>query len=58
MITSWMLVIALQYDRSGSLMIVPNLADVTECQRVAQVIKDGTIYSRLQTRCIQVIHKR
>jgi len=58
MITSWMLVIALNYDRSGSLTIVPNLADATECQRVTQVIKDTDFFSRLQTRCIQVVHKR
>lgn len=58
MITSGMLVIALQYDRSGTLTIVPNLADVAECQRVAQVIRDADFYRNLSTRCVQVIHKR
>lgn len=58
MITSWMLVIALNYDRSGSLTIIPNLADVAECQRVAQVVKEADFYRNLRTRCVQVIHKR
>lgn len=58
MITSWMLVIAVSFDRSGSLTIVPNLADVAECQRVAQVVREADFYRSLRTRCVQVIHKR
>lgn len=58
MITSWMLVILMHYDRSGSISTIQNLKSVDECKRVELVIRDWLGRNRIRdTKCIEVIHK-
>ena len=57
MITSWVLVVFMSYDRSGSMATIQNLKSIEECNRVAKVIKDWRGNAIQSTRCIEVIHK-
>ena len=57
MITSWVLVVFMSYDRSGSMTTIQNLKSVDECNRVATVIKDWRKSAVQSTKCIEVIHK-
>ena len=57
MITSWVLVVFMSYDRSGSMTTIQNLKSVDECNRVAKVIKDWRGNFIVSAKCIEVIHK-
>ena len=51
--TSWLLVMALHYDRSASVTVVPNLSTPAECFRVAESINQFAP-KRMQYKCVEV----
>ena len=51
--TSWLLVMAMQYDRSASVTIVPNISTPAECFRVADSI-NLFAPKRMQFKCVEV----
>ena len=53
MVTSWLLVMAMQFDRSASVTVVPNLASPAECFRVAESIN---VFAprRMPFKCVEV----
>lgn len=56
MVTSWLLVMAMTYDRSASVTVVPNLATSAECMRVAESINQFAP-RRMQFKCVEVYNK-
>lgn len=59
MITTWVLVITIYYDRSLSMATIPNLKDLQECQRIEKVMKAEEIWGngRRYYKCVETINK-
>lgn len=53
MVTSWLLVMAMQYDRSASVTVVPNLSTSAECFRVAESINKFAP-KQMPFKCVEV----
>lgn len=57
MLTTWVLVITMMYDRSATMTIVPNLKDFQECKRIEKVMQDRANSQRFYTYCMETINK-
>lgn len=57
MITTWVLVITIYFDRSISVTTIQNLRDLNECRRIEQVMKNMDEYGRRYYKCIETINK-